>query len=199
MVGIITADIQNSRHGQAAEWLPLLKQVLSQYGQSPAQWEIFRGDSFQLMISPSQSLKASLHIKAGIKLIKNLDVKMAIGIGEKEYTAEKITESNGPAFIRSGECFETLKKQNLGINTPDGELNEVMNLLLSLALLSMNTWSPVVAAVVKTAMENPEKNQKELAQLLGKSQSSISEALSRGGFDQVMQMNEFFQKQLISL
>ena len=199
MVAVITADIENSRQEQAAEWLPLLKEVLTRYGESPKQWEIFRGDSFQLVLSPEQAFRAAIHIKAGIKLIKNLDVRIGIGIGEEDHSAENITESNGSAYVRSGECFESLKKQNLRIVTPDPDLNETLNLLFSLALLSMNTWSPVVAGVIKTALENPGKSQKELAEILDRSQSSISEALNRGGFDEVMQLNEYYLKQLVSL
>lgn len=199
MEAVITGDIVNSRTEQAAEWLPLLKEVLGKYGSAPGQWEIFRGDSFQLLLQPHQALKAALHLKAGVKLLKGLDVRMAIGIGEPDHQAKKVTEANGPAFIRSGECFETLKKQQLAISTPDPEVNETMNLIFSLALLSMDSWSPTVAGVIKTSLEHPQKNQKELAGILQRSQSSISEALTRGGFEEVMQMNEFYLKQLKKL
>ena len=50
-----------------------------------------------------------LRIKATLKGIKNLDVRMAIGIGKREFTAFNITESNGEAFIHSGEKLESLK------------------------------------------------------------------------------------------
>jgi hypothetical protein len=53
-----------------------------------------------------------LLLKATIKQHKALDVRMAIGIGTIDYTSNKVTESNGSAFIR--ECFEGLKKTNFG-------------------------------------------------------------------------------------
>ncbi len=195
----MTADIENSREEDARVWLPLLKQVLARYGKSPGQWEIYRGDSFQLVLPPLQVLQAAIHIKAGIRQVKNLDVRIGIGIGEENHSAAKITESNGTAYVRSGECFETLKKQNLAISTSNPEVDETMNLLFSLALFSMNSWSPTVAGVIKTSLEHPDKNQQEIADLLGRSQSSISEALNRGGFEEVMRMNTFYQKQLIKL
>ena len=52
--------------------------------------------------------------------------------------------------------------------------------------------------MLKKAIENPEKNQKSLAKLLNKSQSNISETLKRGGYDEIMNMNEFFKKNMIS-
>lgn len=196
MIAVVTGDIINSRTQPAADWLPLLKDILSSYGESPAQWEISRGDSFQLITSPTRALQAALHLKAGVKTIKDLDVRIAIGIGEQDHNARKVSESNGSAFIRSGEGFDSLKKQNMGIFTGNPEEDELLNLILELALLTMNNWSTTVANSIKTAIENPEKSQTELAALLGKSQSSLSEALNRGAYEEICKMEDFYRKKI---
>jgi hypothetical protein len=43
-----------------------------------------------------------------------------MGIGEKTFAGESISESNGTAFIYSGEKFDILKKENvtMGIKSP---------------------------------------------------------------------------------
>lgn len=199
MKAVITGDIINSREATIAEWLPFLKEILNRYGKEPKDWEIFRGDSFQLSIAPENALLATLHIKATIKQIKELDVRMAIGIGAKKYNSSKITESNGSAFVRSGECFESLKKQTLAIKSDDELVDSSLNIMLRLALLIANNWSPTVAKVIKIFIENPESNQKELAKLLGKSQSNLSEALKRGGVEEIMQMNTFYKSVISKL
>lgn len=199
MKAVITGDIINSRAEPADQWLPLLKGILKQYGKTPQQWEIFRGDSFQLIVPPKDALNAALQIKAGIKQLRDLDVRMAIGVGEQDHKAKKISESNGSAFVRSGEGFEALKKQNLGVFTENTELNEIFNLLLSLALLTMDNWSPTVAGIIKASLENPEKSQTELAATLNRSQSSLSEALKRGGYDEVMRMEDFYRQKISRL
>ena len=199
MIAVITGDIINSRKEPADQWLPLLKEVLGQYGKNPQHWEIFRGDSFQLLLPPGKALFAALQIKSGIKQFRNLDVRMAIGIGEQDHKARKISESNGSAFVRSGEGFEALKKQNLGIFTGNAELDEILNLLLSLALLSMDNWSPTVAIIIKASLEHAEKSQIELTGILNRSQSSISEGLKRGGYDEVLRMEEFYRQKIRNL
>lgn len=199
MIAIITGDIVNSRTEPVMNWLPVLKKALKQYGKSPQHWEIFRGDSFQLLVKPEKALLASLEIKAVIRQLRDLDVRMAIGIGEQDHKADKISESNGTAFVRSGECFENLKKQNLGIQTGNPEKDEVLNLLFNLALLTMNNWSPTVAETISTFLRNPEKNQTQLAAQLNKSQSSLSEALKRGGYDEILQLENFYRKQIPNL
>ena len=108
MTSIITGDIINSKGSSPKAWLPELKTILSHYGSNPVQWEIYRGDSFQLEVTPDKALEACILIKATIKQFKNLDVRLAIGIGNKTFDSEKITESNGTAFVNSGECFEAL-------------------------------------------------------------------------------------------
>ena len=99
MTSIITGDIVNSKMNEPNVWIPLLKQALNLYGSEPKEWEIYRGDSFQLEIKPEKALEASILMKATIKTIKGLDVRLAIGIGDKTYNSEKITISNGTAFV----------------------------------------------------------------------------------------------------
>jgi hypothetical protein len=128
-----------------------------------------------------------------------MDVRIAIGLGEKTYDAQKITESNGPAFVLSGECFENLKKQTMALKSASQDFDTPINLMLQLASLSMDSWLPATARVVKTALDNPKASQTELASILGKSQSTISEALIRAGFDEVQKMIQFYQSQLSQL
>lgn len=199
MIAIITGDIIDSRKGEVETWLPLLKEVLNQYGQEPADWEIFRGDSFQLSITPKNAVLAAFHIKSAIKQTKAHDVRMGIGIGEVGYNSNKTTESNGSAYIRSGECFESLKKQTLAIKSHNSELNNSFNTMLSLALLTANNWSSTVSRVIKKNIEHSDTKQKEIANLLNKSQSSISEALKRGGFEEIMNMNNYYKEQINKL
>lgn len=199
MTAVITGDIINSRTEPATDWLPTLKETLSLYGKNPQEWEIFRGDSFQIKVEPKMAFYAAIHLKSSVKLKKNLDVRMAIGIGDEDHKAQKITESNGSAFVRSGECFETLKKQNLAVSSGDSSTDEILNLCFSLALFPMNSWSPTVAHTIKTTLENKAKSQTEIAKILKKSQSSVSEALKRGGFEEILELNDFYKKQISSL
>lgn len=199
MLAVITGDVINSRQGNIENWIKALKGTLNQYGNEPEKWEIYRGDSFQLALSPKKALLAAHHIKAAIKQSKEHDVRIAIGLGEETYHSPKITESNGTAYINSGQCFEKLKKQTMAIQSSHESLDESLNVMLSLSLLTTNNWSSTVSKVINLAIEHLDKNQEDLARLLNKSQSSISEALKRGGFDELMKMNELYVKRISQL
>ncbi len=197
MIAIITGDIINSRDIDAQQWMPELKKVLNKYGTEPRTWEIYRGDSFQIEISPNEALEAAILIKSTIKQYKPLDVRIAIGVGEKTYQSEKITESNGSAFIYSGESFEKLKKQTLTIQTIWKDFNQIMNLMFDLASLTMDNWTPNSSLIIKTALESGSNiNQKELAILLNKKQSNISTSLKRGGFYEIQKLLHYYQQEI---
>jgi len=199
MTSIITGDIINSKKSSPKKWLSSLKSILNNYGNSPLTWEIYRGDSFQLEVSPKLALEACILIKATIKQFENIDVRLAIGIGEKEYHSENITESNGSAFVNSGECFEALKKTTLAIKTPFEAFDTQINIMLELAQLTINSWTSTTATLVKTALEHPDLNQKQIAETLEKTQGNISQGLKRAGFDEVFKLLQYFKNQMQSL
>ncbi len=196
MIAVITGDIINSRAENVSVWMPVLKNELQKIGKDPKDWEIYRGDSFQIKTTPEQAIKVVLIIKAAIKQFKKLDVRMAVGIGEEDYQANKITESNGFAYVNSGECFEGLKKQTIAIKTPWKDFDIVLNLVLDVLSLTINNWSPNNALLIKTSLENSNNTQKELAEKLDKKQSNISAGLKRAGFDEIEKILEYYKKQI---
>jgi len=197
MTSILTADIINSRSTQDVSWLiNSLKKILNIYGNSPKTWEIYRGDSFQLEINNCENaFFTALQIKSALKATENIDVRIGIGIGEKEFSTSKITESNGEAFINSGYAFDNyLKKQNLAIKTPWKEVDEELNIAFELALLTINSWTQNSAEIFKLSLENRNATQKEISKILGISQSSVSERQKRAGFEPIMKLEKRFKK-----
>ncbi len=203
MVSIITGDIVNSRAVRNPEkWMVPLKQVFEIYGRNPAEWDIFRGDSFQLMLqSPAESFRAAIKIKAVIKSIKELDVRLAIGIGDVSYRAPRIAESNGEAFVFSGEQFENLKKmkQTIAIKTRWEQFDEEMNLYFKLILIAMDNWTRRSVEVVSLLLENETMPQQVIADKLGISQASVSERIKRSHINEIIETDKLFRKKIAML
>lgn len=199
MTSILTGDLINSRQKKESSWLKTLKMTLETFGTTPKNWQIYRGDSFQLEISnPEDSFFSALKIKAALKSIENIDVRIGVGIGKKEFNASKITEANGEAFINSGFAFDNyLKKQTLAIKTPWQEINDEFNLFFELALMTIDNWTINSAEIFKISTENKEANQKEIAALLGISQGSVSERQKRAGLEPIMKLETHFRKQIL--
>lgn len=202
MIAVLTGDIVNSRSANSPkEWQDLLKFSLNNVSPT-GRWEIYRGDSFQVEIAnPIDALKSALYIKACIKTVRGLDVRLAIGIGKKGFTANNVNESYGDAYINSGERFELLKKDKtkLAINTNSEKFNEEFNLYFKLALTFMDNWTQNSATLVKTFFENKQLSQRELGALLGISQSSTSERFHRAYVAEIVELNDLFVKRINEL
>jgi hypothetical protein len=200
MIAILTADIINSRKLSSKLWMNDLKQFLATFGKSPTDWEIYRGDEFQLEIkNPEDAFLVAFQLKAFFKSI-DLDVRMSIGFGDKNYKSKKITESNGSAFVRSGELFETLKKQkiNLAIDSGTIQFDEEFNLLLRLTLAFMDNWLQQSAYFVLVAIQNPTLSQEEIGVKLGINQAAVSRRQKRSNFELMMQVESYFRKKIKS-
>jgi len=195
MVSVITGDIINSKTNVPRTWLVPLKKELNRIGEDPKYWQIYRGDSFQAVINkPEEALLTVMKIKAALKSIRGINVRIAIGIGGRNYNAAKVTESNGSAFVHSGEKFESLsrEKQNLAIKSDWPQFDNEMNLYLKLALIAMDNWTVNAAEIVKVTMENPDKSQHQLGVMIGIKQSAISTRLRRAYYEEIMEVNEMY-------
>lgn len=201
MIAIITGDIIDSENHKVSEWLDILKIYLSKLGRSPTDWEVYRGDEFQIRIPLVQALEEAVHIKALIKSIKGLDVRIGIGIGAETFVGSGVSESNGPAYQRSGRTFEALKahKLNLTIATGNEFYDLTLNLMIKLALDFMDDWSPVSAEIVAMALENPNASQQEIAQQLHIRQSAVSQRQKRARLHLVLDLLNYYARTIKDL
>lgn len=212
MIAVITGDIVASRKLVNQEkWLLPLKFLLNSWGTSPKDWILERGDYFQIEIGdPSEALKKVFEIKALIKKVEPLDerkkistidVRLSIGIGEKTYAGESISESNGQAFINAGDKFDLLKKENIktGLKTPWQEFDEEFNLYLKLAGLFMDNWSVSSAELVEIVIRNPKITQVEIGACIGIKQNSVSGRWDRAHVDELLAVENMFQKKIKNL
>lgn len=202
MISVITGDIINSRKTRTASWIGVLKKELGRWGNTPKQWEIFRGDSFQLEVKDVKLvLEVAIQLKAAIKTLPGLDVRIAIGIGDKTYNAKSITESNGSAFVHSGVLIEELKelKVNMAIRSGHDDFDKEMNLYLKLALIIMDGWTTNSAKTVHNTMQYPAKSQEELGKLLKIKQNAVSTRLKRACYYEIKQVIDMYRTKLTEL
>lgn len=195
---IITGDVKGSRRAKSQNWIDGLKQLFKQFGKTPMDWEIYRGDEFQLEVKNcEEALLVAFQIKAYLRSIK-LDVRMSIGFGDKTYKAKKISESNGTAFVNSGVGFENLKKNKttLSIHSSNKTFDKEMNLILRLGLSFIDNWLAQSAEFVLITIQNPTLSQEEIGSKLGINQSAVSRRRKRANFDLLLEINSAFVEKL---
>ncbi|MCY1524151.1 hypothetical protein D9M68_590740 [compost metagenome] len=200
MIAVITGDVVNSRK-LSEDWIGTLKGALSDLKCKKKKWEIYRGDSFQLELNIEDALLSAIYIKACLKTLKKGDIRVGIGIGHKNRVSHKVTEANGEAFINSGMVFDDLEmnKVSMALKTPWVDFDEEFNFYLKLALLTMDSWGQVASEMVKYAIQNRNVKQDKIASLSGKSQSSVSEALKRAHYAEIMELESKYRTRIINL
>lgn len=198
MVFILTGDVKGSRKAKETNWIEGLKQLFLKYGKNPKTWEIYRGDEFQIEIhEPERALMTIFEIKAYLKSI-SLDARMSLGIGNKTYNAKRISESNGSAFVNSGETFDLLKKNKTSIiiQSSNQQFNKEMNLIIRLGLSFMDNWLAQQAEYVLVAIQNPKISQEEIGEILKINQAAVSKRRKRANFDLLLEINAAFIEKL---
>ena len=200
MIAVITGDIINSRT-LPTNWIDTLKGALGYVFDKNSKWEIFRGDSFQIELNAADALLNAIYMKACIRTLKHADVRMGIGIGKKSITSDKVTEANGEAFINSGAAFDSLKvdKVNIALKTPWIAFDQDFNLMVRLALIAMDSWGQISAEMVRYTIENQNTKQDKIAKISGRSQSSVSEALKRAHFTEIMELENRYRTKIDEL
>ena len=93
-----------------------------------------------------------------------------------------------------------MKKQTLAIKTPKQEFDKTLNLMFNLAELTIEKWTETAAKLITYKIENPNANQKELAQILNKTgQGTISEGLKRGGYYEIEKLLAYYKLKIKEL
>ncbi len=196
MRAVLTGDIIDSRNVENPQaWIDILKDALNGFGKSPKDWEIYRGDSFQLEVDATDAFKAAFQIKAGIKSIEQLDVRISVGLGEINFKANALTLSNGPAFIHSGEAFDILltKKQTLILKCGDTNLTKELNMMLQLAEGLTTDWTQSSAKAIYTTFKNPGISQNDLSKKLGITQPSVSARLRVAHAEEIFSLIDYYE------
>jgi DNA-binding XRE family transcriptional regulator len=200
MLTIITGDIVNSRSVTPEVWLNPLKELLTEISYSENDWDIFRGDSFQVSVQAKDAFRIAVLIKTVIKMNSSnkIDVRMAVGIGENDSRVDKVSEATGQAFEYSGELLDNLTQVDvhLGIKTPWKEIDEEFNMMFKLALIVLNSWTVNTSEVAHELFKNPGITQTELAKKFDLAQSTINARIKRGSVYEIIELETYFRKRI---
>lgn len=182
---IITGDIVNSSKILGDDRTMILEAInelpgkLNQLGLAGV--EIYRGDSFQMIIElPENAVLIAILTRALLRSKnKKWDVRIAIGVGTIEYNSTDIITSDGEAYKNSGREFDILKKRRLSILTPWSDVNDELAVSTPFADNIISNWSNIQANVIFISLlENI--TQREIAERLGKKNQSVNNVINSG-------------------
>lgn len=199
MIAVLTGDIINSQKFNSDVWYNALQKIFE--GKTSQEWENYRGDEFQLMLPNAEdAFLAFLKIKSGLKKIQDLDVRISIGLGEQTFAADKVSQSNGSAFVHSGRNLEKIKSEkiNLHIASDFSNLDQELNLIFKWVSLTVDSWSVMSAEIVSLFLSQKNLNQDDAARQLNVTQSSISQRLKRANYELLMETEAYYRQIILT-
>ena len=205
MYAVITGDLVKSRkiRNEDVEFvIASLKDCFLEINRlllnGKGKFELYRGDSFQYLIpEPQKALLIGIIIRAKLRTYEPTnsivtqkktekpikyafsDARVAIGLGKMSYDADRVTESQGEVYEKSGNAFDKLEKNNdrLLIVTRSKEINEELDTECLLADAIISKWTASTAEAIYHHLLY-EKNQYELSEILNISQPAVHKRLS---------------------
>lgn len=203
---VITGDLIDSA-GIVGDYKEILEGIASdirQYHDEAFGFDIYRGDSFQGLISnPTKALKISILFRAGLRRyskgssIDNIwDARIAIGVGTIKNidnpTEIKLKTADGEAFIRSGRSLDSMKFEaiQLKICTGDQKLDDEFAAVCPLLDAVIGRWTTSQAEAVYMQLLE-EITQEEIGRRLGISQRASGKRLESSNIDK---MKQFFNR-----
>lgn len=213
---VLTGDIVGSSKLNPVEREMLPKKILdasdtlqNSFSCVPFQIRIFRGDSWQFIISaPEKSLRIGLMFRSLIQTSFEdhpLDTRIGIGIGLINFLPEEnLSSGDGEAFRRSGSALENMARKRYldavfpeSWNWPTAEL--LREVLLWVDFQAQN-WTPGQASAVSGALLG--RTQIEIAkkEFRGEiTQQAVAQHLKRGGWSAVQSSVDLYERIITDL
>lgn len=208
---VITGDFIHSSKLAPKDWdrLHLVMKESSRLLRSsfkdivPLEVDIFRGDSWQMLVlDPSKALRLSLFYRAIIRAkmaVPNLDTRMAIAVGDIDSIPQtRVSEGHGEAYLLSGEALDWLNKSksaNMCFAHKKDETERAFDVIVRLIDVLATRWTDKQALAISGALRG--MKQEEIAEKLWErkiTQQAVAQHLSRAGWDAVERGIEYFEK-----
>ncbi len=206
-IAIITGDIVDSTKLNLAERTIMLNalqsipEILSSF--EHISMEIFRGDSFQLLIEKAENAaKAAIAIRAWLRSQvelsgkEPLDARIAIGIGGTDYDSQSVSTSDGEAYRLSGRLLDKMQKSRLAVATPWPLVNEELKLSTAFVDDIISSWTQNQSKIMLLRLQTS-KSHLELAQMLDISRQMVDKSLKSSKEELIESYIERFERLII--
>jgi hypothetical protein len=167
--------------------------------------DVFGGDGWQVLMTDwKRSLRAAFYMRAMAKGMEALkaDSRVAVAWGAVDAESlkpERISESTGEAFTRSGRALKIMRKQGRLVLDVGESCDEWRFLQTSVALVDelANRWTSRQAETVAMALLG--RSQEGISSATGKRQPTVQQALRTAGWrgiDDMLKELEYRSKSL---
>ncbi len=162
-IAVLTGDLIGSRRLSEPQRQHLFQELnrlwhefaAARPGFAKGDIQVFRGDGWQALASPPQhAVNAAIFVRASVKalnLVDGIDTRIGVGIGAVDsLKPDHLGDSNGPAFIQSGEALDSLANiaPAWAFKPPQAKLNDIALATFPIMDLAIQRWTKAESAAV---------------------------------------------------
>ncbi len=204
VAGVITGDITNSQSYSDDEFsdiLATLRGSLTNYANLyGGDFDIYRGDAFQLVIKQSQHcMKTAVGVRLALKAHElSVDVRMSIAVGEVQFRPSEVKTGTGEAFVLSGRGLDNIKPHHLAFYSGNHQLDNKTQLLTRFADAHISGLTQTQAQTLLAYLEASDKSHESIAAILDKNRSNVSRILNASNYKLIAEYLDYMEQALIS-
>ncbi|MGX5914011.1 MarR family transcriptional regulator [Aliidiomarina sp. Khilg15.8] len=185
MIAVITGDLVSSSALTKNEYeslLELLEQRLRNLKGMPApEWEFYRGDSFQIVVTRPQHAAKIAVLIAGDLIHAGHKATLSIGVGDYRSLHERPSLSQGQAFELSGRGLDSSARGELTFHSDIPAHADALALTTRFVSFLLNGLTRKQAEVLCLYIDMDCAEHQLLAERLGTTRQNVSSHLKRAG------------------
>lgn len=194
---VITADIVNSQSLNTDEYTSLigeLKAYLQQTSDNHSgEYSVFRGDSFQIVFTPSEQMfLVAIQLRLFF-LQQGLDVKLSLASGHVHLAQDGLTSATGDALVRAGRGLDNIKQQRL---VCADQVSSSFSLTIKFMDLLLSKLSAKQAQALLLYLELKQPEHAVLAKQLNTSRANVTKLLNLAQYNLVEEFIALSQTEL---
>ncbi|RUO26297.1 MarR family transcriptional regulator [Aliidiomarina minuta] len=208
MIAVLTGDLVHSskmsRHTLTSSQHELNRMIEFLSERYQAQGELYRGDSFQIILpQPAHAARSAIllicALKTNARLDHPVDTTLSIGIGGYKFLDDQLSLSQGQAFELSGRGLDNSERGALSLHCADDTQQKYLQLLTQFVSFQLSGITRKQAEVLYlyVTMEFPEHQL--IADELKVSRQNVTKHLKRCGAELIRDYILLFEQHLEEL
>lgn len=201
IVAVITGDIVGSRKLSGAQFKQVMQRLEQLLGSFSARFQtafdIFRGDSFQLVTPPADAARLATIIDLTLRCnVHAVAVRQCIGIGQGATNNDNVKTATGEAYLLSGHGLDEIKGRGLRIMSANAEFQTHSELLTRFFDSHLDRLTSTQAQVVLAYLLADNKSHEQLATRLDKKRSNVTRILNTSQYHLITDYLNYFALQV---
>lgn len=204
VLGVLTGDISNSQtfsNDDLARILDALKIQLSKYAsQFGGNFDIYRGDAFQLAVTqPQHCMQIAIGLRLALKAHPlSVDMRVSAAIGEAQFRQQEVKIGTGEAFVLSGRGLDTIKPQYIAFSCHHELLESKTKLLTRFADAHVSGLTQIQSQTVLAYLDASDKSHDNIASILNKNRSNVSRILNASNYKLIAEYLSYMEQEIAS-